>query len=122
MPRVPPEGKRFKPGQSGNPRGMIPTSPEVKYVRKITSQALEEIGDLILSSDKDKLRSISEDETESVIRRIYAKAATNAMTKGDLVNLEMILNRVIGKVREKVDVSSSEGFKVIFEDYRSKKD
>lgn len=112
-------GRPFKKGESGNPDGRPPTSPEVKALRKITAEALEEIGDLILSGNKTKLQEIAASLTEPAIRVIYAKAACNAMAKGDVANLELILNRVVGKVKDKVDLSS-EGFKVIIEEYGKK--
>lgn len=113
------KGRRFKPGESGNPNGRPPTSPEVKALRKITTEALEEIGDLILSGNKPKLQDIAASLTEPAIRVIYAKAACNAMAKGDVTSLELILNRVVGKVKDKVDLSS-DGFKVIIEEYGKK--
>lgn len=109
-------GKRFQPGESGNPNGRPPTTPEVKALRKITAQSLEEIGDLILSGNKAKLQEVANSQTEPAIRVIYAKAACNAMLKGDVTTLELILNRVVGKVKEKVDLSG-EGFKIVIEDY-----
>ncbi len=98
-------GKPFQKGQTGNPNGRPVLSPEVKALRKITVEALEEIGDLILMGDRPKLQAIASSLTEPAIRVIYAKAAVNAMVKGDVASLELILNRVVGKVKEKVEHS-----------------
>jgi hypothetical protein len=116
-------GIPFKKGVSGNPNGRPTITPEVKALRKITNQSLEEIGDLILSGDRPKLQEIASSNTEPAIRVAYAKATLNAMVKGDLSTLEIILNRVVGKVREKLDLSSPEGaiiLKVV--DYTTNKD
>jgi hypothetical protein len=99
----------FKPGQSGNPKGRPPLTPEEKAVRKITNEALEEIADLILSNDKPSLLTIAASQTDPAIRVIYAKAAVNAMSKGDVPTLELILNRLVGKAPDKVHLSGNNG-------------
>lgn len=101
-------GKLFKPGESGNPNGRPPLSPEVKAIRKITAKSLEEIGDLILDGNRVSLTQIAGSSTESAIRVAYARAALNAMAKGDLTQIEVILNRCVGKPKEKLELSGDE--------------
>lgn len=95
----------FPKGKSGNPDGRPPLSPDAKALKKLTQESLEEIGDLILRADKPALSIIAASTTEPAIRVIYAKAALNAMVKGDVQNLEVILNRCIGKVKERTEHS-----------------
>lgn len=95
----------FKPGQSGNPKGRPSLPPEVKTLRKLTAEKLEEIADLILDGDRATLQSIANSYTDSAIRVAYARAALNAMQKGDLTQIEVILARLIGKVKDKVEHS-----------------
>jgi len=112
-------GGRFKEGNPGGPgRPQIP--PEVKALRKITNEFLQEVGDLILLGDKQRLSEIAASLTEPAIKVIYAKAAVNAMTKGDVASLELILNRVVGKVKDNV-VHDTSGIRIVVEDYQSKK-
>jgi hypothetical protein len=80
--------------------GRPPIPPEVKALRKLTAERLEEIGDLILDGNRSALGTIAASMTEPAIRVIYAKAALNAMIKGDVAVLELILNRVIGKPKD----------------------
>lgn len=96
----------FKPGQSGNPNGRPKLTEEQKAVRKITNESLEDIADLILNHDKPALISLANSLTEPAIRVIYAKAAVNAMTKGDVGTLETILNRLVGPVKAKLQLSN----------------
>lgn len=112
------KGKRFKPGESGNPNGRPPTSPEVKALRKLTSEYIEEIGDLILMQDWAKLQEIANSQDVPPIQRIYAKALVMAERKGDTAALEQFLNRVVGKVREKLDMSAGGDIRVHIYDYK----
>ncbi len=116
-------GRNFVPGVVTNPNGRPKIPPEVKTLRKLTTESLAEIGDLILQGDKPRLHEIANSLTEPAIRVAYAKATINAMVKGDLSTLELILNRVVGKVKDKVDLGSQEGgivLKVV--DYTTNKD
>lgn len=76
-------------------------------MRKLTGEALAEIGELILTNNKPKLLEIANSQTEPAIRVIYARAAANAMVKGDVETLERILNRVIGPVKQKLEHSGN---------------
>jgi len=114
-------GRNIKPGQVLNPRGGGAISPETRAIRSLTAEHLKDIADLILEGNVEKLKEIVTDPSSSVLRVWLAKAAATAIQKGDLGPLEVILNRSIGKVKEKVDLSASEGFKVVIEDYKSGK-
>lgn len=96
------------PGVVTNPNGRPPLSPEVKAIRKITAASLEEIADLILAGDRNTLNQIASSSTEPGIRVAYAKAVLVAMQKGDLAQIEVILNRCIGKPKEKLELSGDE--------------
>jgi hypothetical protein len=104
-------GKDFAEGNPGGP-GRPPISPEIKILRKLTVEKLEEIADLILAGDRPTLQLLANSHTEPAIRVAYARAALNAMQKGDLQTIEMILARLVGKVKEKVEHSG----KVTLED------
>ncbi len=98
-------GKLFKPGESGNPDGRPPMPPAVKALRKLTVEKLEEIADLILDGNRTQLTAIAASHTDSAIRVAYARAALNAMAKGELDTLELILARLVGKVKERMEAS-----------------
>lgn len=102
-------GRDFKPGVSGNPAGGPKIPEEVKVLRKLTIPRLEEIADLILDGNRVQLTQIVGSSTEPAIRVAYAKAALNAMNKGDLTGIETILNRLVGKPKDKVEVTGKDG-------------
>lgn len=112
-------GRNIKPGQVLNPIGGRAHSPEKKALKKLTTEHLKEVADIILEGNLEKLKALVTDPNTSVLKVWIAKAAATAIQKGDINTLETILNRSIGKVKEKVDLSS-DGFKVIIEEYGKK--
>lgn len=105
MPRTPPEGRRFKPGQSGNPSGAAAHNKEIKAIRRMTKEDVAEIGALILGGNLEKLKAIKEDTQASVLKVWFASVAVKAIVKGDPAALNTILNRIIGKVPEELQHS-----------------
>jgi hypothetical protein len=67
----PPKQTRFKPGQSGNPKG------RPKYSRNLKTEFLEELSELILVREGDRTRKISK-------QRAFVKALVNGAIKGDM--------------------------------------
>lgn len=100
-------GKNIQPGQVLNPIGANAHNPVTKALRKLTQEKLEEIADLILDGNRGSLTAIVASHEESSLRVAYAKAALNAMSRGDLSQIEIILNRLLGKVKDKVEHSGS---------------
>jgi hypothetical protein len=88
-----PEGKRFKPGQSGNPNGRPKKIPAL---------------DKLLS---DVLGSVENEESEmkAVINALIVRAK-----KGDVRAAEVLLDRAYGKPKQeiKVDGSVKQVFKI----------
>lgn len=113
-------GKNFQKGQVSNPLGGGAITPQVRAIRKITMEHIEEVGEIILDGNLTKLSELAKDPSTSVLKVWIAKAAAEGIRKGDLSSLEMILNRMIGKVRDKVDVSG-EGFLIKILDYSQEK-
>lgn len=105
MPAVPPKQTRWKKGQSGNPQGGKKHSPEMKKIRNLTEQEMIEIGSLVLKGSVDELRVIAKDGTASALKCMMAAVAVRTISKGDPHALEVLLNRLIGKVKERLDVN-----------------
>jgi hypothetical protein len=114
-------GKNFALGNKANPKGGGAISPETRIIRKITTENLKEIADVILDGNIEKLKEIITDPNSSVLKVWLAKAAATAIQKGDLGPLDTILNRSIGKVKDNINHSTSDGFKILIEDYKGKK-
>jgi hypothetical protein len=81
----PPRARRWKPGQSGNPKGRPPGSGVT-----------------------DRLRAILDDETaEAIAQAIIARALA-----GDHRMIALILNRTEGPVKQRVETSTVQHIKV----------
>ncbi len=78
------------------------------------------MGEIILDGNLTKLSELAKDPTTSVLKVWIAKAAAVGIQKGDLSSLELILNRMLGKVRDKVDING-EGFQIVIRDFSQEK-
>lgn len=118
-------GKNFQKGHVANPKGGGALSPEVRAIRKITLEHIEEVADLILDNNLEKLKALASNPETSVLKVWIAKAAATGIQKGDLHSLDAILNRVLGKPKERHEVTGKDGeeigFKVSIYDYGQKK-
>ena len=97
--------KPFPKGVSGNPGGRPKVPEELKVARALTAEQFTELADLILKENLPELSKIAASSTESVLKAYVAKILVNGLRKGDYTALEWVLNRVIGKVADKREVT-----------------
>ena len=71
--------------------------------------------------DKAALAAKGNDPTTPIFELIIISILKNAFTKGDYQRISFVLDRLVGKVKDQVE-HSGDGFKIILEDYLSKKD
>ena len=103
MPRLPPpEHTRWQKGQSGNPKGYQGDPPELKAIKKLTKAELVDIGTLVVKGDVASLKAIAKNEKASVLRVMIAAVAVKVIQKGDMHALDVLLNRLIGKVKDEI--------------------
>lgn len=91
----------YKKGQSGNPSG-INEPKELRQVRMLTKKELAEVGNVIIHHNLDTLKNMPDDPTTSVLQAMVAAVAARVIQKGDMNALDLLLNRIVGKVREEV--------------------
>ena len=93
-----PGNKPFKPGQSGNPKGRAP-----KYITTVTNKTgykNSEIADCMKSMLRmtvDEISEIQNSKDAPILEKLIANGIQSDLEKGDLKNLESILNRSYGK-------------------------
>lgn len=107
--KPPPEHTRFKKGQSGNPQGARLHNPEIRLIKRMTLDQVVEIGSLVLDGNVAELKRIARDEKESVLKVMLAAVAARTITKGDPEALDALLDRLIGKVPNPVQLSGQGG-------------
>jgi len=98
---------RWKPGESGNPKGR-PKKPVLQM--KVEGYKLAEINDTIqmmCSMTAQELLKVWENPKATILERTIASALRKSIEKGNLDSVETLLNRVYGKPKEKVDITTA---------------
>jgi len=109
----PHDGKKFTPGESGNPEGR----PR-KYISTLKEQGykLSEVNDAIqvlISMDLEELKTVYTNPRSTVLEVTIAGAIKKSIEKGSLYSIEALLSRVYGKPKEMNEVSGTQ--KIIIE-------
>lgn len=103
-PPMSPNLKPFLPGQSGNPSGRPKVDPEIKKLRDLTKEQFKEIAEFIIQGDATTLREYKTRPGVTVLQQWIASVAITAIQRGDMASLDKLLDRLIGKVKEQVDL------------------
>lgn len=108
MPNYNPKGgKKFVKGQVANPLGGGAHNQDVKQLRKLTADELEQVISLVVHGKLDELQAIARDKDANVLKIWIASIAVKAIQKGDPTALNALLDRVIGKVKDRVHFSGN---------------
>lgn len=101
----PPAKYNIKKGEVKNPKG-INVSPERRALRQLTEAELAEaITKVFTSTEKDCLELINDPNT-TLGHKVILRAAVDAAEHGNYGKFNEILERVIGKVPNKTDITS----------------
>lgn len=111
--RNPSPKDRFRKGVSGNLEGGRKHNPEIKAIKRLTEAEMIEVGSLVLKGNIRELQLVLKDPTSSVLKCMMAGVAIKTIQKGDPHALDVLLNRLIGKVKERVEVTGIDAPKVI---------
>jgi hypothetical protein len=119
MAKTPPIGKRFQKGQVANPLGAAAHNPMVKAVRNLTKERVAEIIEEILTTDPADAHEMR-GKAKTVMEAWLMAGIQKAVRNGDLVPLNALLDRLIGKVKDQVENSGETTARVIIENYVAK--
>lgn len=97
-------GRPFEKGNDGGP-GRPPTPAAVKRMRKFTQMQLDDVGAVILEGNRAELKRIVADKDSSVLKVWVAKIALRALYTGDMELLNAVLDRFVGKVKDRMEVT-----------------
>lgn len=112
-------GKNWVKGQSGNPNGAAVHNPVVKAVRALTKERVAEIIEEILTTDPADAAEMR-GKAKTVMEAWLMAGIQKAVRNGDLVPLNALLDRLIGKVKDQVENSGETTTRVIVENYIAK--
>jgi hypothetical protein len=100
-------GKRFKKGNKANPLGAGAHNKELKSIRRLSQEDIAEIGNLILEGNLDKLKEVRSNPASTVLKVWICSVAINAINKGDPSALNVLLDRIVGKVKDNISLSGN---------------
>ena len=103
-------GRDFKPGQSGNPAGYPGLPKDIRDARKLGQIELERTVNRLIYMTSDELTAVITDTSVPMFDKILAQILCQASDKGDQARLDFILNRVVGKVQDRVEVTTPKPF------------
>jgi hypothetical protein len=99
--------KIWEKGESGNPKGrpkkLVPSM-------KIDGYKLTEINDTIqsiISMTVEELKMVWDNPKSTILEKTVAGALRKSLEKGNLESVETLINRVYGKPKEKLDLTSN---------------
>lgn len=115
-----------KKGEVRNPLGNN-GNPEVMRIKRLAAPEVAEIGSLILEHNVSALQEIIDDargpdktgnpnSKHSSLKVWMAMIAIKGMTKGDPHALDALLNRITGKVANRIEMTGADGGPVKQED------
>lgn len=99
-------GRDFAKGNTiGKGFGRPKAEFHVTDIRNLTREELEGLISLLLRSTDAEIIKVRQDPNETKLRKLIAQALISAQETGDMRQLDLILNRVIGKVKDSVEHS-----------------
>ncbi len=104
---------KFKKGKSGNPAGRPPDPPELKALKNLTKAELIRVANIVVKGDMAALKAIAASDKSSVLEAMLAGVCIRIMKRGDMQALNILLDRLIGRVPGKDELPPSTGSKVL---------
>lgn len=100
-------GKDFQKGVCTNPNGRPPIPEEIKEARKLTQVEFERVANRFLYINRDELKSVLADPSTTVLEKLVGKIIDRAITDSSLIHLSFFLDRLVGKLPDKLEVKGS---------------
>lgn len=97
---------QFKPGQSGNPSGK-PKDPIRAALRNLTIKEYRDVIELAMVSNLQALQDLIKDPNTSAVQVGVGTAMIKAIKNGDINVIERLAERLVGKIPDKLEVTSN---------------
>lgn len=105
-----PVGRPFQKGQSGNPGGRHKLPEDIRKARALNQVELERTVNRFLYMDRAQVQEAIKNPETPMIDLMVASIMAQAAQKGDERRLEFILQRMIGRVTDKIEVKTPTPF------------
>jgi len=99
------EDNRFKPGVSGNPAGRPKIPDDIKQAKRLNKLEVERLMNKFMAMTKDEISQSINDPTTPALEIMIGSIIAKAVSHGDPVRLNFLLDRLIGKVKDELDVT-----------------
>lgn len=97
-------GGKWKPGESGNPKGRPPLPPDVRAIQNLSPAYVKRVIAKLARMDRDELKEWLENPDRTAkpnnLEMMLASIIVKATAEGDHSKLSFLLDRSIGKVIE----------------------
>ena len=100
----------YKKGQTGNPNGRPRVPEEVVAARKWDKKQVEQTLEKFLDWPLKDLAEHLNDKAIPVIEALIGKILIEGIKKGDHTRMDFLLNRLIGKVKDDVNITGNLSF------------
>jgi hypothetical protein len=103
--------KRKAPTPTGRPKGAKnKLTPYMAAVQRLTAAQVAELGSLLITHDVTELEKVAKDRSYYTVLQVwFAKIAVRAMREGDSMALDRLLDRVVGRSKEYIELSGPDG-------------
>lgn len=101
------EKGKWKKGQSGNPNGMKPMPKHLKNVKDLDARVVQKTLSYFMEMDYNQLTEVLKDKSRPVMDHMIARICAMAIKNGDQQRLDFLFNRIIGKVKDKVEQTTT---------------
>lgn len=98
-------GRDFKPGQSGNPGGTSKVDRELMVIRKLSKEKFKDLANILISGTREDLERMLAKPDTTALTEMVIKVVLGIAERGDMTSLDRLLDRLIGKVKDEVDVN-----------------
>lgn len=97
----------FKKGESGNPNGARGYHNRRKAAKEISTECLARISEALFDGDIAGLHELLTDPTLTPIEKLCIGVIEKAWNRGDAMALNLLLDRFLGKIPDKLDVKNT---------------
>lgn len=99
---------KWKPGQSGNPKGKLPDPPELKAMKNLNRLEFETLVNRLLKMGPEDLIALKTTKGVSMLERMIASVIAKCEESGDYKSLNFFCDRLMGKVPERIEGANGE--------------
>lgn len=102
----PPEEHKWKKGFAPNPQG---SNPITRAMKQLTATALSEAIELVMTGTEAEIVAALKNPDSTIALKIILRASLDSMQHGNFDKFNTIIERVLGKVPNKIELESPKG-------------